>query len=201
MTENISLTRREVMVGAAGFTFAFTTAAAGTAQAASAARARSFSPWVTISTDDSVWIMSPATEMGQGSMTSLPRIVAEELDADWGKVVVVPAPTIDAIYGNPGFGGMLYTAGSNAVTSYYTPLRSFGAQVRRVLLDNAAKNWNVPVSELTTEPNVVIHTPTRRRLTYGEIATFAEVPAKAPEVTPADLKKASAFRYIGHDTL
>ena len=67
--------------------------------------------------------MSPATEMGQGSMTSLPRIIAEELDADWDKVRVVPAPPIDEIYGNPGFGGMIYTAGSNAVRNYYDPLR------------------------------------------------------------------------------
>ena len=63
--------------------------------------------------------MSAATEMGQGSMTSLPLIIAEELDADWTKVRIVPAPPLDKIYGNPGFGGMMYTAGSNAVTSYY----------------------------------------------------------------------------------
>jgi hypothetical protein len=68
------------------------------------------------------------------------------------KVRVVAAPPIDAIYGNPGFGGMMYTAGSNAVRSYYQPLRTFGAQVRRVLLDNAANKLGVPVDELTTEP-------------------------------------------------
>ncbi len=78
-------------------------------------------------------------------MTSLPLIIAEELDADWSKVRVVAAPPIDAIYGNPGFGGMMYTAGSNAVRSYYQPLRTFGAQARRVLLDNAASKLGVPV--------------------------------------------------------
>ena len=139
--------------------------------------------------------------MGQGSTTSLPRILAEELDADWEKVRIVPAPPIDAVYGNPGFAGMLYTAGSNAVTSYYTPLRVFGAQVRRVLLDNAAKKWGVPVGELTTEPSVVVHRISGRRLTYAEIAAFAEVPANAPEIKPEELKPASAFRYIGQDTL
>ena len=87
----------------------------------------------------SISIMSPATEMGQGSMTSLPRIIAEELDADWDKVRVVPAPPIDDIYGNPGFGGMMYTAGSNAVRSYYDRFACWRA-ARRVLLENAA-HW------------------------------------------------------------
>src|SRR4029077_9750208 len=118
-------------------------------------------------------IMSPATEMGQGSMTSLPLIIAEELDADWAKVRIVPAPPLDQIYGNPGFGGMMYTAGSNAVTSYYRPLRTLGAQVRRVLLDNAAKKLGVPVEELTTEPSIVVHVKSGRRLSYGDIAAFA----------------------------
>src|SRR5579871_2301033 len=201
MTGNLALSRREVMIGACGLSFAFVAAGADVAQAAAAVRSKALSPWVSIGTDGTVWIMSAAAEMGQGSMTSLPRIIAEEMDADWGKVIIIPAPPVDAIYGNPGFAGMLYTAGSNAVTSYYTPLRTFGAQVRRVLLDNAAKNWNVPVSELTTEPNVVIHTTTRRRLTYAELATFAEVPATAPAIKPEELKQTSAFRYIGRDTL
>jgi isoquinoline 1-oxidoreductase subunit beta len=68
-------------------------------------------------------------------------------------VKIVPAPVNEKIYGNPGFGGMMYTAGSNAVTSYYKNLRLFGAQARRVLLDNAAKRLGVPVEELTTEPS------------------------------------------------
>src|SRR3954464_11479812 len=101
--------------------------------------------------------MSAATEMGQGSMTSLPLIIAEELDADWPRVRIVPAPPLEKIYGNPGFGGMMYTAGSNAVTSYYRPLRTLGAQVRRVLLDNAAKKFGVAVEELTTQPSMVVH--------------------------------------------
>src|SRR5207253_3329247 len=143
---------------------------------------------------------SPATGMGQGSMTSLPRIIAEEFDADWAKVRIVPAPPIDAIYANPGF-GMMYTAGSNAVTAYFKPLRTFGAQVRRVLLDNAAGKWGVPVEELTTEPSVVVHAKSGRWLGYGEIATFAEVPASAPEIKPEELKKTSDFRLIGKDVM
>jgi isoquinoline 1-oxidoreductase beta subunit len=134
-------------------------------------------------------------------MTSLPLIIAEELDADWSRVKIVPAPPIEAIYGNPGFQGMMYTAGSNAVTSYYTPLRLFGAQVRRVLLDNAAKKLGVPVEELTTEPSMVVHAKSGRRLSYGEIAAIAEIPDKAPEIKPDQLKKAKDFRLIGKDVM
>ena len=71
---------------------------------------------------------------------------------------------------------MMYTAGSNAVTSYYKILRLFGAQARRVLLDNAAKKSGVPVEELSTEPSVVVHSRSGRKLTYGDIAAFAEAP-------------------------
>ena len=76
--------------------------------------------------------MSPAAEMGQGSLTSLPLILAEELDADWAKVRIVVAPPNDELYKNPVF-GFMYTAGSNAVTGYFRDLRRFGAQVRKVL--------------------------------------------------------------------
>src|SRR3977135_3556498 len=118
------LSRRQMMIGAAGLSFAI--AFRGGAEAAVLAAERvgaELSPWVSIARDGTITIMSAATEMGQGSMTSLPLIIAEELDADWSRCRIVPAPAIDQIYGNPGFGGMMYTAGSNAVTSYYTPLR------------------------------------------------------------------------------
>src|SRR6267142_3698399 len=134
-------------------------------------------------------------------MTSLPLIIAEELDADWSKVRIVPAPVNEKIYGNPAFGGMMYTAGSAAVTSYYTPLRTFGAQVRRVLLDNAARKLGVPVEELTTEPSLVVHAKSGRKLSYGDIAAIAEVPAKAPEIKPEQLKKPTEFRLIGKDVM
>src|SRR5215475_5337558 len=199
---NTQLSRRQVMTGAAGLTFAIALGADSRARAAAPASARSgkaLSPWVSIAEDGTITLMSPATEMGQGSMTSLPLIIAEELDADWSKVRVVPAPPIDAIYGNPGFQGMMYTAGSNAVTSYYRPLRVFGAQVRRVLLENAGKKLGVPLEELTTEPSVVVHAKSGSKLSYGEIAAFAEVPEKAPEVKPEALKKPSEFRLIGKD--
>jgi isoquinoline 1-oxidoreductase beta subunit len=196
------VSRRQIMIGAAGLSFAI--AMGGRAKAAVLAAERTgqeLSPWVSIAPDGTITIMSAATEMGQGSMTSLPLIIAEELDADWTKVRIVPAPAIDKIYGNPGFAGELYTAASNAVTSYYRPLRTLGAQVRHVLLDNAARKLGVPVEELTTEPSVVVHAKSGRRLGYGEIAAFAEVPKEAPAIKPEDLKKPAAFRLIGKDVM
>jgi isoquinoline 1-oxidoreductase beta subunit len=196
---NIEINRRHFMVGAAGLTFGIVNGLP--LDMAEAADDKTFSPWVTISTDDTVAIMSPAAEMGQGSLTSLPLILAEELDADWEQVRIVPAPFIEAIYGNPAFGGVMFTAGSTGVTAYFNELRIFGAQVRRVLLDNAVEAWGVAVEELTTEPNVVLHKRSGRRLTYGEIARFATIPASAPEIRPEQLKKSSEFRLIGKDVM
>src|SRR2546422_4773546 len=210
LAKSPDVSRREFMVGAAGLTFGVllpgcaATAAMeprGAALAATAGNAPAFSHWVSIATDGTIFIQSPSVEMGQGSLTALPLILAEELDADWSKVRVVPAPPDDKLYGNPGFGGTMYTAGSNAVRAYFTPLRTFGAQVRRVLLENAARRWGVPVAELTTEPSVVVHAKSGRRLSYGEIAAFAEIPTKAPEIKPEELKKPSEFRLIGKDVM
>jgi isoquinoline 1-oxidoreductase beta subunit len=196
--------RRRFMVGAAGFTFGVAFGvppllklASGEAQAA-AAKQVVLNPWVTLATDGTVVIMSPAVEMGQGSLTALPIILADEMDADWSKVKIVPAPPRGKLYGNPAFGGEQYTAGSATVRGYFNSLRQFGAQVRYVLLDNAARHWNVPISELATEPGVVAHTKSGRRITYGEIAAFAQIPAQAPEVEVEPVSKAQ-FRLIGKD--
>jgi len=201
--KQFQLSRRRFMIGAAGlsFAFAFGNRPAEAATTAGASAGKALTPWASIEPDGTIYIMSPATEMGQGSMTSLPLIVAEEMDADWSKVRVVPAPVIEKIYGNPGFGGMMYTAGSNAVRSYFKPLRTFGAQVRLVLLDSVAKHWNVPLAELSTEPSMVVHAKSNRKIGYGEIAAFAEAPAIAPEVKPDQLKKTKDFRLIGKDVL
>ena len=201
--KQFQLSRRRFMIGAAGlsFAFAFGHRPAEAATTAGASAGKALTPWASIEPDGTIYIMSPATEMGQGSMTSLPLIVSEEMDADWSKVRVVPAPVIEKIYGNPGFGGMMYTAGSNAVRSYFKPLRTFGAQVRLVLLDSVAKHWNVPLAELSTEPSMVVHAKSNRKISYGEIAAFAEAPAIAPEVKPDQLKKTKDFRLIGKDVL
>lgn len=195
--------RRRFMVGAAGFTFSVAVGAPAAqllvaGDAAAAADSVRLSNWVTVFTDGTVAIMSPAAEMGQGSLTALPIVLAEEMDADWAKVRIVAAPPNDKLYGNPAFGYLQYTAGSASVTGYFNNLRQFGAQVRYVLLDNAAQHWGVSLAEVVSEPGYAVHPKSGRRLSYGEIAAFAKVPAQAPEVVVEPVAKAQ-FRLIGKD--
>src|SRR6201998_4791980 len=181
------VSRRGFMIGIAGLTFAVAVGRDRFGHAATEApdiAGTPFNPWVSIAANGDISIMAPATEMGQGSLTSLPLILASELDADWSKVVIVPAPPIGKIYGNPSMFGAMLTAHSLGVQGYFTELRTFGAQVRAVLFDTVAKNWNVPSTELSTEPSVVVHAKSGRRIGYGEIVSLAEIQAVTPAIKP-----------------
>jgi isoquinoline 1-oxidoreductase subunit beta len=201
-TVSRALSRRSFLVttGAVSIAVSFGTlptdvfAAAGTAGSA-------FKPgaWVTIGTDGIITIMSPASEMGQGVMTTVPLLIAEDMDADWKKVRIVQSPNDAKTFGNKFFGGSMTTAGSFTVRAYYEKVRLVGAQTRKVLLANAAAAWKVPVGELTTEPSVVVHKASGRKISYGALAKKAKVPDPLPEVTTADLKPAAQFRYVGKD--
>jgi len=157
--------------------------------------------WVRIAPDGTITIMSPAADEGQGSMTALAVIFAEELDADWNKVAIEFSPADDNIYGNQTWWahGLMITAGSSSISGYYQNLRIYGAQARRVLLDAAAAQLNVPVGELTTQPSMVVHAKSGQSLSYGAIASFAALPATLPTVSAKALKHPSQFRLIGHD--
>src|SRR5205085_5764452 len=125
------------------------------------------SAWINSASDGKITIVSPAAEMGQGSFTSLPLIIAEELDADWAKVTPILPPTWDEkTYGNPGYTGTFQTSASASINGYFKALRIAGAQARRVLVEAAAAKWGVPAGELTTEPSVVVHQASGRRLSY-----------------------------------
>jgi isoquinoline 1-oxidoreductase subunit beta len=198
-----SASRRRFMTGAAGLTFGVAAGAPGLQQlVAGAAEAATGSTrvnhYVTVFADGTVAIMSPAAEMGQGSLTALPVIIADEMDADWSKVRIVAAPPNDKLFGNPAFRFLQYTAGSATITGYFTPLRQFGAQVRYILLDNAAQRWGVPLAEVVSEPGYAVHRASGRRLSYGEIAAFAKVPAQAPEIALTPVDKTD-FRLVGRD--
>jgi isoquinoline 1-oxidoreductase beta subunit len=169
-----------------------------TSPAAASTDARTLSPWVRVAPDGTITILSPGAEMGQGSMTSLPLIVAEEMDADWSKVSIEWAPADVEIYGyRTGNTRSMSITGSRAVMGYYGDLRIAGAQVRKVLLQNAAEKWGVDVATLKTEPSVVVDPATGRRLTYGEIAAFGKVPETLPAVDAKELKAKKDFRLIG----
>ena len=195
-----SISRRGFVAGSAGLTFAFTLGGLGrSGEAIGATQATKFNAWVSIAADNTITIMCPSAEMGQGVYTSLPLILAEELDADWSKVKTEFAPANPKVYGNPHhlFGGAQITAASVSVPGYFMPLRMAGAQARKVLLDAVAAKWKVPVAELTTSKSTIIHKKSKKRISYGEAVAFTTVPAEPPKITEADLKKPSQFKLIG----
>ncbi len=196
------LTRRDFIKGSAGLSFAVAVSGTGGLLLSSPANAQragsNISAWLSIASDDTITILTPGAEMGQGSMTSVPLMWAEEMDADWSRVKLDWAPADKSIYGyGSGRRRSMAIVGSRAVRSYFNIMRTAGAQVRKVLLDTAASEWGVPVSELKTEPSVVIHPSTNRKMTYGELASIAQVPESMPEVSEADFKKPVQYRLIG----
>ena len=196
------ISRRGVLAGLGGMSFCMALGVdgfrlIGVAQANTMANAQ-VTPWVRIAPDGIVTIYSAGAEMGQGSMTSLALIVAEELDADWSKVKIEFAPADADIYGYTFQNQrMMAIVGSRAVQLYYTTLRTAGAQVRKVLLANAAEKWGVDAATLKTEPGAVVNPANGSRLSYGEIAAFGKIPATLPAVDAKELKARKDFRLIG----
>jgi len=204
LNEHVHLNRRGFLAFSGGLGFSVALGSAMLAQEAIANEAGlQANVWVTIGTDGSVVVMTPTGEMGQGTTTALPLILAEELDADWSKVRMAYAPPNAKVYGNPHplLNGGQASLASIAVPGYFTPLRLAGAQARRILLDAVSARWGVPVHELTTDSGMVMHAPSNRRIGYGEIASFATVPAELPKITVADLKKPEQFKLLGRADL
>jgi isoquinoline 1-oxidoreductase subunit beta len=205
MTKHIGaseLTRRDLLGGAAGFTLALTIAPDRLAFVGETAADTPPAPtiWLTIVTDGTISIVSPAAEMGQGTFTTLPAVFADELDCDWSMVrPIYPPEWNEAKYGNPESLHNFQTAASFATRGYFKAMRIAGAQARHILIDAAAAKWGVPASELSTEPSVVVHKASNRRIGYGEIAAFVKAPAELPKIEDKDLKPASLFRLIGKD--
>ena len=161
------------------------------AKAASAPFAPSI--WLRIGADDGVTVVCSALEIGQGIMTSMPMLVAEELDADWNKIRVEWAPA-DPAYGNSLRGGKQETVASISVRGYWKPMRQAGAAARAMLVTAAAQAWAVAEDSCSTEKGEVIHNPTGRRLRYGALVEKA---SKLPVPREAPLKEQKAFRIIG----
>ena len=144
--------------------------------------------YLKITADGQITIMSPNPEIGQNVKTSMPMIVAEELDADWKNVTVVQAPLNTHLFRRQLAGG------SDSIHQGWTGLRMAGAAGRRMLLEAAAKKWNSPVGEITTESGVLYHKPSGRKGGYGE---FADAASKLKVPSEVQLKDVSSFKIIG----
>src|SRR5580765_3092728 len=149
--------------------------------------------WVKISADDSVTMTLTMLEMGQGVMTSMPMLVAEELDIDWNKIKTEWAPA-DPKYGNPNFGGQQLTAGSNSVRGMWKTLRESGATARAMLMTAAAQTWGVAENTVSTEKGEVVHKTSGRRLKYGALVDKA---AALPVPKTVALKAPKDFKVLG----
>jgi isoquinoline 1-oxidoreductase subunit beta len=150
--------------------------------------------FVSIAPDGIVTIVAIRSEMGTGSRTSLPMIVADELGADWSRVRVVQAPGDEEKYGNQD------TDGSRSLRHHIQPMRQCGAAARQMLETAAAQRWGVDPGEVAAQNHEVVHKPSGRKLGYGELAAAASA-LPAPPADQIKLKDASAFRYIGKGTI
>jgi len=144
--------------------------------------------FIKITPDNQIKIFSPNPEFGTNVMTSLPMMIAEELEVDWKSVIVEQGD-----YDTPRFKSQ-FTGGSQAMRMAWVPLRTAGATARLMLVQAAANEWNVPVTELKASKGVVYHTGTNKSLTYGALASTA---AKLPKPEKVALKKNSDFTLIG----
>jgi isoquinoline 1-oxidoreductase subunit beta len=144
--------------------------------------------YVRIGSDESVTLYNGQSEMGQGVLTSLSMLIAEELDVDWAKVRAEHPIASQEKYGNQ------FTVGSTSVSGAFMALRQVGAGVRQMLLGAAAQRFEVPVAQLRTELGVVYHDASERSATYGELAELAAT--LTPPENPT-LKNASEFNIIG----
>src|SRR5262245_7419528 len=144
-----------------------------------AAAADGFVPnaFIRIGSDGQIVLTMPYVEMGQGTYTSIPMLIAEELEVDLSQVRLEHAPPDEKRYGNPLLGGLQATGNSNAVRASWQPLRQAGASARSMLIAAAAQRWNVDPASCRAEKGAVLHAPTARRASYGELAADA---AKMP---------------------
>jgi isoquinoline 1-oxidoreductase beta subunit len=160
-----------------------------------AAAAEDFTPdgFIRIDKDGRVTIVVPQVEMGQGTFTSCPMLVAEELEVDLSQVQAEQAPPNEALYRNEIF-GFQATGGSTSIRAFYLPLRQAGATARQMLIAAAAATWNVDPDSCRAEKGRVIYVPTGQRLDYGALASRA---AKMPVPKNVALKKPKDFKLVG----
>src|SRR5258706_1226074 len=149
--------------------------------------------FVRIGTDNTVTVIVKHLEMGQGTYTGLPTLVAEELDADWSQIRVEGAPADASRYNNLFLCTMQGTGGSTALANSFEQMRKAGAAARAMLLAAAAERWKVEPESITIGRGAVVHTPSNRRTTFGQLAASA---AKLPVPQEVKLKDPKDFALI-----
>ncbi|WP_380878956.1 aldehyde oxidase [Sphingomonas sp. DBB INV C78] len=193
--EDLRLSRRAAIGSAGALVISLTLPGAARAQGA-AKTAAPIDPnaYVRIGADDVVTVIVKHIEFGQGPYTGLATLVAEELDADWSKVVAESAPSNAALYGNAALGGIQGTGGSSAIAGSYQLMRKAGATARAMLVSAAAAEWNVPPTQITVEKGVIRHAASGRSGGFGK---FAGAAAKLPVPQDVPLKDPKDFKLIG----
>jgi isoquinoline 1-oxidoreductase subunit beta len=163
---------------------------------ADAADADGFTPnaFIRIGSDGQIVLTMPYVEMGQGTYTAIPMLIAEELEVDLSQVRLEHAPPNEKLYGNPLLGGIQATGNSNAIRAAWQPLREAGAVARIMLVSAAAKRWNVDPASCRAQRGEVLHPATGRSIKYGDLAPDA---ARMPVPESVALKRPEDFRLIG----
>lgn len=192
MSETNNLTRRGfikvVSVAGSGLALGFYLPAKGEELRALGEPAFSPNAWLNIDTNGLTTITVARSEMGQGARTALPMIVAEELEADWEKI------RLEFALAHPDKYGDMTTGGSTSVRRSWEMLRKAGATAREMLITAASQAWNVDRATCRAENGAVIHVPSKRRRTYGQLVEQA---AKLPAPTDVPLKDSKDFRLLG----
>jgi len=165
--------------------------AAGDTEAADVFAPNAF---IRIEPSGQVVLTMPYVEMGQGTYTSIPMLIAEELEVDLKQVRLEHAPPNEKLYGNPLIGGIQATGNSNAIRAAWRPLRQAGATARTMLVAVAAKRWKVDPGTCRAQSGEVLHPPTRRSIKYGELVAVA---AHMPVPESVVLKRREDFKLIG----
>lgn len=199
MSTNALLDRRAFLkmstAASTGLLIGFHLSAAGAQENAAQQEKKPVNPfdaWIHITPDNHVTLILGKSEMGQGIMTALPMILAEELSLEWNKVRVQQAPTDPAIYN-------LGTGGSGSVAGMWLPMRRAGAAAREMLITAAAQKWNVNRDTCVAQDGGVLHGARKNFLTYGEVANdAAKLPI--PDFKTVPLKNSADFTIVGHDT-
>src|SRR5205807_4316820 len=140
-----------------------------------AAQSEDFVPnaFIRIGSDGQVVLTMPYVEMGQGTYTAIPMLIAEELEVNLQQVRLEHAPPDEKRYGNPLLGGLQATGNSNAVRASWQPMRQAGATARTMLIAAAAQRWNVDPASCRAQNGEVLHAPSGRRAKYDELAAYA----------------------------